>query len=735
MRIILIFLISFLFFSCKNHSQKSSIIPQVKSFLPYNSFFHLKDFQLFADSISNGPAELLMLELNKLSYSIDTIYFFKDPMQDQAIHLIVDSTLSNNLEYYELHINKNFVLIKGASVKGVIHAVYSFLQLLPRSQGILDDKLSCVSIKDVPKFQWRGLLLDCSRHFMQIEFVKRYIDLLAFHKMNVLHWHLTEDQGWRIQIKKYPKLTEIGAYRIEKDGSTYGGFYTQQQIKELVLYANQRGVTVVPEIELPGHCLAALAAYPQYSCTGGPFEVETDWGVFKEIYCAGNEQTFNFIHNILDEVIELFPGEYIHIGGDEVPKYRWKRCDKCKKRMMEESIKDVDELQSYFIQRIESYLIKKGKKIIGWDEILEGQIPSNATVQSWRGMDGAIKAAKSGHDVVVSPTSHAYFDYDLDAIDLRKVYSFDPIPDALTKTEQMHILGGECNMWSEYAPQNTVDSKVFPRLLAMSEVLWTAPEQKNYDSFYKRVQNHYSRLTQLKVDFGLETIPLRLESTYSSDSFHINLIAENPNFSIFYQLDNKDTLIFDSIFSISGISHLSAWATINKQVHGKPIEDNLYTHKALNANIITLNSYSEDYSAGGDYGIIDGIRGGNNFRDGRWQGYFGKDFEVILDLKKVINIQRLVSSFYQYNLSWIFMPKELIIHTSIDGKNFNNKAQLFPLVPMTKNGKFNKVFELNFPITKARYVKFKAKNIGVCPDWHPAAGSNSWLFVDEIQLY
>ena len=735
MRFLLFFFICISISSCKNHKQESTIIPQVKSFSPSSSFFHLKDFQLLADSSSNGPAELLKLELNKFSYSIDTVYFFKDPMQAQGIHLMVDSSLSENLEYYELYINKNFVLIKGASTKGVIHAVYSFLQLLPRTQGIIDDKLSCVTIKDAPKFKWRGLLLDCSRHFMQIEFVKRYIDLLAFHKMNVLHWHLTEDQGWRIQINQYPKLTEVGAYRQEKDGSTYGGFYSQEQIKEVVSYAKERGVAVVPEIELPGHSLAALAAYPQYSCTGGPFEVETDWGVFKEIYCAGNEQTFTFIKNILDEVIELFPAEYIHIGGDEVPKYRWERCSKCKKRMMEESLEDVHELQSYFIQRIETYLSRKGKKLIGWDEILEGEIASGVTVQSWRGMKGAAKAAKSGHDAIVSPTSHAYFDYDLDAIDLRKVYYFDPIPEGLTKEEEKHILGGECNMWSEYAPQDMVDSKVFPRLLAMSEVLWTAPEQKDYASFYNRVQDHYSRLTQLEVDFGLETTPLRLESTYSSDSFHVNLLAGNPDFTLFYQLDRQDTLLYDSIFSISGISHLTAWASKNQQMYGEPIEENIYTHKALNAKISGLNSYSEHYSAGGDYGIIDGFRGGNNFRDGRWQGYEGEDFEVILDLKKVMNIQRLVSSFYQYNLSWIFMPKELIIYTSIDGKEFQMNAQLFPQVPMKKEGRFNKVFELNFAKTKARYVKLKAKNIGVCPDWHPSAGSPSWLFVDEIQLY
>ena len=315
---------------------------------------------------------------------------------------------------------------------------------------------------------------------MEKDFVKRYIDLLALYKMNVLHWHLTEDQGWRIAIDKYPKLTEVGAWRDDGQGGKYGGFYTKEDIREVIEYATERGITVVPEIELPGHSQAALAAYPQFSCTGGPFEVETEWGVFKEIYCAGNDSTFIFLEDVLSEVMELFPSEYIHIGGDEVPKYRWEHCEKCQRRIHIEGLYDEHELQSYFISRIGNFLATKERKMIGWDEILEGGLPEGATVQSWRGFDGAKTAVLSGHQAIVSPTSHAYFDYGLNDIDLEKVYEFNPIPEGISQKEEILVLGGECNMWSERAPQHKVDSKVFPRMIAMSEVLWSGNDQKNF---------------------------------------------------------------------------------------------------------------------------------------------------------------------------------------------------------------------------------------------------------------
>ncbi len=720
---------------CKKSNSSSSIIPQVQEIETYSSYFDISSFEIYADSICLKSAELLILELNKLDYAVDSARLFKDPISTQSINLIVDTSLSLNPEYYELKISKDYILIKGTTYKGVLHGIYSLLQLLPGSLGVKDSKIPCLTINDYPKFKWRGFLLDCSRNFMKVDFIKRYIDLLAYHKMNILHWHLTDDQGWRIQIKQYPELTNIGAWRKQKDGSIYGGFYTQEQIKEVVEYALFRGVTVVPEIELPGHSLAALAAYPNYSCTGGPFEVENDWGVFKEIYCAGNDSTFIFLENILDEVIDLFPSKYIHIGGDEAPKYRWENCSKCQKRINDEELLDEHQLQAYFIKRISNYLQSKGKNLIGWDEILDGGLAEGATVQSWRSFDGAIEAAKLGHDAIVSPTSHAYFDYDLSAIDLQKVYNFNPIPDTLNADEKKYIIGGECNMWTERVPQNTVDSKVFPRILAMAEILWKYPKNKNYDNFYNRVQEHYKRLDELGVNYGLETLPIAFDSKYMKDSFHVSLTPGNNNLEVFYKLDNYNSITYDSTFSLKGNHTIKAWSEKNSKIYGDTIEFDLYAHKGLNAQLSGLHNYDASYAGGGDNSIKDGVRGSQNFRDGRWQGYFGQDFSATYKFSQEQSIDTVICSFYQYNLSWIFIPKKIIVYTSLDGTNYFNKAEYFPNVNPKKEGSFYREFVIDFNEVKANYIKVKAMSIGKCPEWHPASGADSWLFIDEIRIH
>ena len=727
---------TFCFFSChKSEKDEITIIPHPKESLILSSYFNLDNFNVYADKNSTAIAELLIIELNKLDYTSDSIILFEDPIKDFSINLLIDSSISTYTEYYDLEINKNFILIRGSDREGLIHGIYSLIQLIPRSSGIDDSKLACVIIKDYPEFKWRGLLLDCCRHFMSIDFVKRYIDLLAYHKMNVLHWHLTEDQGWRVEIEKYPKLTDIGAWRKEKDGSVYGGFYTKEQIKEVVNYAYHRGVNIVPEIELPGHSVAALAAHPEYSCTGGPFEVETDWGVFKDIYCAGNDSTFVFLENVLDEIIELFPSEYIHIGGDEAPKYRWENCSKCKKRIQDENLQDTHELQSYFIQRIENYISSKGKKLIGWDEILDGGLAQGATVQSWRGFNGASEAAKAGHDAIVSPTSHAYFDYDLDAIDLEKVYNFDPIPTDVPNDKAKHIIGGECNMWSERAPQNTIDSKVFPRLLAMSEVLWDYPTIRDYNLFYERVQAHYKRLDFLGVNYGLETQPIDMNSEYEDGHFYVTLNKGVKDLKLFYQINQDETVLYDSTFIISESANIKTWAIKNDVSYGDSLEIELYEHKGLDARIANLKVYSKTYDGGGDDAIVNGLRGGLNFRDGHWQGYFGTDFEATITFDSIQRIDSVISSFYQYNLSWIFMPKQILVYTSVDGDNYYKRAKLSPSISVKQEGQFFEEFVLTFPEVEAKHVKIKALNYGVCPDWHPAAGSKSWLFVDEVRLY
>lgn len=441
--------------------------------------------------------------------------------------------LKDKSEAYDLAVNANQIQLSAKTTQGLFYAVQTLLQLFPLEKTA-ELSLPCVQIKDAPRYQWRGMHLDCSRHFFTKEEVKKYIDYLAMYKFNVFHWHLTDDQGWRIEIKKYPLLTEIGSKRKETiigkpqwdkngqpskddkyDGKPYSGYYTQEDIKEIVAYASSKYINIVPEIEMPGHSMAALAAYPQFSCTGGPFETLTKWGVSDDVYCAGKDETFLFIQDILSEVIPLFPFEYIHIGGDECPKERWKSCEKCKKRIADEKLKDEHELQSYFITRIEKYINAKGKKIIGWDEILEGGLAPNAAVMSWRGIEGGIAAAKQKHNVVMSPGKPCYFDH-YQSKDKEKeplaiggynpidsVYSYNPTPRKLTKEEAVYIMGAQANVWTEYITTfSQVEYMAMPRMAALSEALWLSPDKKDFKKFIERLKLHSKVLDKMGVNYA-----------------------------------------------------------------------------------------------------------------------------------------------------------------------------------------------------------------------------------------
>ena len=642
----------------------------------------------------------------------------------------------NNLllkEEYFLKISENQITIEASSPNGIMHGIQSLRQIVPINENISSKKISinCLEIHDFPRFKWRGLLLDCCRHFMQKDFVKRYIDLLAFHKMNILHWHLTEDQGWRIEIEKYPKLTEIGAWRENKDGEKYGGFYTKKDIKEIVLYAKDRGIEIVPEIELPGHSVAAIASYPHLSCTGDSIKVETDWGVFKDIYCAGNDSVFTFLEDVLEEVVELFPSKYIHIGGDEAPKYHWENCSKCQKRIINNNLKDEHELQSYFIKRIGDFLKTKNKRLIGWDEIIEGGIPENAIIQSWRGMEGGIVAAKNQNQAIMSPTSHCYFDYDLDAINLEKVYSFEPIPKELSQSESKFIIGGECNMWSERAPQELIDSKVFPRILAMSEVLWSEKE-KDYTEFSNRIEKHYPKLDKLGVSYGYEKTPIKFNSTFKENEFIVSIEKGNSKMNLEYNVNNqgwKDYLV-PLKFKKNTNLIVKEKNSKRKVVATKNLEFNF--HKGLDKKTIYKTNYNPSYQADKEKTLVNGIAGSNhNFRDGQWQGFYGTDIDVVIDLGEKTKFSELSSSYFQYHLSWILLPKSIEYLISNNGETFSRIFYKDQICNPMQEGKFKEQFSYHGE-QSARYVRLKAKNYGTLPKQHPAAGSNSWVFIDEF---
>jgi len=424
------------------------------------------------------------------------------------------------MEGYMLEVSPDSVVVRAPQAVGLFYAVQTLRQLWNVSDPV---EIPAVTIQDKPRFPWRGIMLDVGRHSFPVEFIQQLIDVMALHKLNVLHWHLTEDQGWRIEIKRYPRLTEVGSRREASpimtdrhslDGVPYQGYYTQEQVRQVVAYAASRFITVVPEIEMPGHAKAALASYPELGCTGGPYQVRPFWGVEEDVYCAGNEQEFSFLQDVLDEVLELFPSEFIHIGGDECPKMRWEKCPKCQDVIQHNRLQDEHALQSYFIRRMESYLNAKGRRIIGWDEILEGGLAPNASVMAWRGIEGGIQAVREGHDVVMTPTSHCYLDYyqseDTDSecpaiggyLPLEHVYRFDPVPSDFSDREAAHVLGGQGNLWTEYiATPEQAGTMLFPRATALAEVLWSNRDGRDYQDFLRRLEHFLPLMTQMGMSF------------------------------------------------------------------------------------------------------------------------------------------------------------------------------------------------------------------------------------------
>ncbi|RTE53571.1 beta-N-acetylglucosaminidase [Arenibacter aquaticus] len=557
MRILIFFLIGLLTISCadqnkntENPEQAYQIIPKPMSLVGSKGSFLVN-----GNTYISNP-EALRTEAEYLSEMLGSAIGTQLPMESSktgegGITLKLDGNIENE-EGYELVVEYNSITISGKTAKGVFYGIQTLRQLMPptiESGRRLESELSvpAVVIKDEPRFAYRGMMLDVSRHFFPVSFVKKYIDLIALHKMNTLHWHLTEDQAWRIEIKKYPRLTKVGAYRngtiighhpgTANDQEVYGGFYTQEDVKDIVAYAAKQHVTIIPEIEMPGHGAAAIAAYPYLSCfpeepttvfndmmsnksrelqkSGIHKIVQETWGVMDDVFCGGKESTFEFLQDVLDEVIPLFPSKYVHIGGDESPKAHWERCPNCQNRIKKENLSDEHELQSYFVQRMEKYINGKGKQIIGWDEILEGGLAPNATVMSWRGEKGGIEAAKQHHDVIMTPTTYNYFDYyqseDTENeplaiggfLPLEKVYSYNPIPKELDADEQKFVLGAQGNVWTEYMKtEDQVEYMTFPRMTALSEVVWSPQESRSWEDFKGRLEHLAKRYDVLDIDYA-----------------------------------------------------------------------------------------------------------------------------------------------------------------------------------------------------------------------------------------
>ena len=694
----------------------------------------------------------------------------------KAISLTTDAALSSNLgeEGYNLSISRSGVEISAATGAGLFYGVQTLFQMMPpeiysdKADNTIKWVIPCATVTDKPRFAWRGFMLDVSRHFFPAEYIYEVLDNMAVHKLNRFQMHLTDDQGWRIEIKKYPKLTEVGAWRVDREKdhwnsremqkpgekATYGGFYTQDEIRKFVAYAAERNISIVPEIEMPAHATGALASYPEYTCSGNPLTV-LPGGIWpcNNIFCAGKEETFGFIQDVLSEVIALFPSQYIHIGGDEADKSAWVTCKACQKRMKEEGLKDEKELQSYFIRRVEKFLNANGRQLIGWDEILEGGLAPNAAVMSWRGTEGGIAAAKSGHPVVMTPTSNCYFDYYQGNpeseplaiggfLPLEKVYSYDPVPSGLTADEARMIMGAQANLWTEYVSEpGHADYMTYPRLSALAELCWTSPGLKNYDDFCKRLAFHTKRFETLAIRYSKSYSAVDVLTGYNQIKNEVELTLKSgyPGTEIRYTTDGSDPIqsgkVYAGPFSQTQSGTIRAVAFLD----GKPLsaisEKKVLIHLATGKKVTyKLDGYSDKYTGGGDYALVNGIRGGINLTDGTWQGFEGTDMIATIDLGSVQTIHKITVGTLQSIGSWIFFPTQVDFWYGTDGTSFKGIGEVKNQVDQKDSSRKTQDFTIEAPAVQARFVNVIAHSVLTCPDWHAGKGSKAWLFVDEIVI-
>ena len=681
----------------------------------------------------------------------------------------VEFVQNTNLEKeeYLLSVTPNKITISAKNASGFMFGLETVRQLLPveieSKEKVSNVKwiIPVIEIKDEPRFQYRGLHLDVARHFFKKEYIKQTIDRLAMLKMNVLHLHLVDDQGWRIEIKKYPKLTEVGAFRLDQeelhwdgrkvttpeDEATYGGFYTQEDIKEIVAYATARGIDIIPEIEMPAHVMSAIAAYPELSCFETPIGVPSGgvWPI-TEIYCAGKDSTFEFLENVLLEVMELFPSKYIHIGGDEATKTNWAKCPHCQKRMQTEGLENVEELQSYFVKRMEKFINSKNKNLIGWDEILEGGLAPEATVMSWRGVRGGIEAAKQGHDVIMTPGTHCYFDHYQGPQNeeplawggyspLSKVYEFDPIVDELTEAETNHILGGQANLWSEYI-QTEAHSEymIFPRLAALSEALWSPKNLRDWDSFSRRVNSMFERYELLGINYAKSAYLVMADTQINlkENTVEVLLTNEFPNSDIRYSLDGsalKSTSkkYLDPI-KISETTILKASLFENNKPIGKEFNETIKFHKAVGKKVSFKEIYDENYQGSGAFNMTNTLRGTKNFHDGQWQAWLVKDMEAVINLEKEIPISEVTIGSMENQGSGIYYPTKIEVFVSSDGEHYNLVGNIERAYAKNAGSEL-KDFKIEFSTQKTQYVKVVATNLKQTPE-----GGDAWLFISEILI-
>lgn len=683
-----------------------------------------------------------------------------------AIVLTIDKTIAN-AEGYKLDADAKQIRIAGASAAGVFYGIQTLRKSLPLVNGKASKvSIPAVHIADAPRFAYRGTHLDVSRHFVTADSVRQFIDMLALHNINRFHWHLTDDQGWRIEIKKYPLLTQIGSKRAQTvighnsgkyDGKPYSGFYTQKQIRDIVKYAADRYITIVPEIDLPGHMQAALAAYPDMGCTGGPYEVWQKWGVSDNVLCAGNDKTLTFIDNVLKEITKLFPSKYIHVGGDECPKTQWQKCPKCQARIKALNLEAKDghsaeeRLQSYIITHASNYLKSLGRNTIGWDEILEGGLAEGATVMSWRGESGGIAAAKQHHDVVMTPNSYLYFDYyqSLDKaneplaiggyLPLETVYSYEPMPKELTADEARHIIGVQANIWTEYMPTfKQMQYMALPRLAALSEVQWSQPALKDYTNFTNRLTKFTHLYDRLGYNYAkhLYNVAIHVDSDNKWREILIHMTTAG-NAEIRYTLDGTEPTANSTLYTGAIVLQKSAKiraAAFRDGKRSSVTSQDISFNKATACPVELLQPTHKNYTYKGGATLTDGLLGDKGFGTGRWLGFSGNDLEAVIDLKQNTDVSSVSLNTCVDKGSWIFDARNIEVSVSADGKSFTKVASksLPALEEQTPDNIYT--YELTFPQTTTRYVKVTATSEHNIPEWHGGKGKPAFLFVDEISV-
>ena len=657
-------------------------------------------------------------------------------------------------EGYWLSVEDTLVTIGAATTSGFLYAEQTIMQL--RQDGAFM-KLPGLEIIDSPRFGWRGMHLDESRHFMGKEFVKQYIDWLFSLKMNVMHWHLTDAPGWRIEIKKYPKLTEIGAWRPDRSGltfmeadtakageaMTYGGFYTQKDIKEIVRYAAERNITIIPEIEMPGHTTAALVAYPEYSCTGGPFPMP---GGAKNSpypnYCVGNEDTYVFLSDILSEVADLFPSEYIHIGGDEVDRAQWSQCEKCQKLKKDLGIEEDSRLQVYFTERIEEILAGMGRKLMGWDEIMEGEtLTPSAGVMVWRGEELVKKATNAGHQVVV--THNYYFDLYQGSpalepktygyLPLERVYTYEPVPAGSSDEQRANIRGVEGCLWTEMIPDHEkAEYMLFPRILALAEVGWTQPEKKDWKRFVSSIPVQLKRLDEQQINYATSIFDPEIKLVPQGGVMTCQFSQQIQQGDIRYTLDGSEpgagSAVFTEPIRLRGKAEIRAKAFFSGK-SGKTAAASYLPTLATGKQFSLKSLPAKQYNGDRPWILNDGVKGSVSFNDGNWCGFYGDDVELTLDLGEKQEIKSLSTNFFEQERSWIYLPEAIEVEKSEDGTNWTTIASTPG--PVADGIEGIKTINLVFEGVKTRYLRVKARNKGQHPVY---PDGKCWIFMDEIEL-